>query len=107
MIRREGLDAKKYVDMLELLEGKEDTFFERVFLPTPSTDMIIEVVNDFLQTAAEIQAKRAGGRCARSMSSFNCNTCEFRTLCEAEVRGLDADFVRKSEYVPRGESNGS
>ena len=103
VLRRERLDEKKYVDMLELLEGKEDTFFERVFLPKPSTDMIIEVVNDFLQTAAEIQAKRAGGRCARSMSSFNCNTCEFRTLCEAEVRGLDADFVRKSEYVPRGE----
>ena len=105
VIRRERLDAKEYVDMLELLEGKEDTFFERVFLPKPSTDMIIEVVNDFLQTAAEIQAKRDGGRCARSMSSFNCSTCEFRTLCEAEVRGLDADFIMKSEYVPRGEKH--
>lgn len=104
-IRRERLDATQYVDMLEHLEGKEDTFFERVFLPKPSTDMIIEVVNDFFQTAAEIQAKRDGGRCARSMSSFNCSTCEYRTLCEAEVRGLDADFIRKAEYVPRGESN--
>ena len=106
-IRREKLDATQYVDMIEHLEGKEDTFFERVFLPKPSTDMIIEVVNDFLQTAAEIQAKRDGGRCARSMSQFNCNTCEFRTICEAEVRGLDADFILKSEYVPRGGSNGS
>ncbi len=107
VIRRERLDAKQYVDMLELLEGKEDTFFERVFLPKPSTDMIIEVVNDFLQTAAEIQAKRDGGRCARSMSTFNCNTCEFRTLCEAEVRGLDSNFIMKSEYVPRGNKHGS
>ncbi len=106
-IRREGKDAKQYVDMLELLQGKEDTFFERVFLPKPSTDMIIEVVNDFLQTTGEIQAKRDGGRCARSMSTFNCNTCEFRTLCEAEVRGLDADFIMKSEYQPRGERHGS
>ena len=107
VIRRERKDAKQYVDMLEHLEGKEDTFFERVFLPKPSTDMIIEVVNDFLQTAAEIQAKRDGGRCARSMSSFNCNTCEFRTLCEAEVRGLDADYVMKAEYQPRGERHGN
>ncbi len=107
VVRREGLDDKKYVDMLELLEGKEDTFFERVFLPKPSTDMIIEVVNDFLQTTGEILAKREDGRCSRSMSSFNCNTCEFRTLCEAEVRGLDSDFIMKSEYVPRGEKNGS
>jgi RecB family exonuclease len=106
-IRREGLDATEYVDMLELLEGKEDTFYERVFLPTPSSDMIIEVVNDFLQTAAEIQAKRDGGRCSRSMSSFNCATCEYRLICEAEVRGLDADFIKKSDYVERGSANAS
>jgi RecB family exonuclease len=37
VIRREGLDATEYVDMLELLEGKEDTFYESVFLPTPGT----------------------------------------------------------------------
>ena len=107
VVRREGLDAKKYVDMLELLEGKEDTFFERVFLPKPSTDMVIEVVNDFLQTTGEIQAKRDGGRCSRSMSSFNCSTCEFRTLCEAEVRGLDSNYVMKAEYQPRGERHGN
>ena len=106
-IRRAGLDATEYVDMLELLEGKEDTFYERVFLPTPSTNMIVEVVDDFLQTAAEIQAKRDGGRCARSMSSFNCSTCEYRMICEAEVRGLDADFIRQSEYVERGSANAS
>lgn len=107
VVRRERLDAKQYVDMLELLAGKEDTFFERVFLPKPSSDMIIEVVNDFLQTTAEIQAKRDGGRCARSMSSFNCSTCEFRPLCEAEVRGLDSDYIMKAEYQPRGASHAS
>lgn len=107
VIRRERLDAKQYVDMLEMLAGKEDTFFERVFLPKPSTDMIIEVVNDFLQTTAEIQAKRDDGRCARSMSSFNCNTCEFRQLCEAEVRGLDSDYIMKAEYESRGERHAS
>jgi len=106
-IRRENLDATQYVDMLEMLEGKEDTFFERVFLPKPSTDMIIEVVNDFLQSAAEIQTKRDGAHCARSMSSFNCNTCEYRTICEAEVRGLDSDFIMKSEYVERGSHHAS
>ena len=106
-IRKAGLVEADYADMLQHLEGKEDTFFERVFLPTPGTDMIIEVVNDFLQTTAEIQAKREDGRCARAMSPFNCATCEFRPLCEAEVRGLDADFIRKSEYVSRGERNGS
>lgn len=106
-IRKAGLVEADYQDMLQHLEGKEDTFFERVFLPTPSTDMIIEVVNDFLQTTAEIQAKREDGRCSRNMSPWNCNNCDFRPLCEAEVRGLDADFIRKSEYVARGEKDGS
>jgi hypothetical protein len=61
--------------MLSHLEGKEDSFFERVFLPLPNNDMVVEVVNDFLQTTAEIQAKREDGRCSRSMSPFNCATC--------------------------------
>jgi RecB family exonuclease len=106
-IRKAGLVEADYADMLSHLEGKEDSFFERVFLPLPTTDMVVEVVNDFLQTTAEIQAKRDDGRCSRSMSPFNCATCEFRPLCEAEVRGLDADFVKKSEYEERGERNGS
>jgi len=106
-VRKHGLDDKNYVDMLEHLAGKEDTFFERVFLPLPNTDMVVEVVSDFLQTTAEIQAKREDGRCARSMSPFNCATCDFRPLCEAEVRGLDADFIRKSEYEERGSHDGS
>ena len=106
-IRKAGLVEQDYADMLKLLEGKEDSFFERVFLPLPNTDMIIEVVNDFLQTTAEILVKRDEGRCVRAMSPFNCATCDFRPLCEAEVRGLDADFVRKSEYRERGEDNAS
>ena len=106
-IREHRLDEKKYVDMLDLLMGKEDTFFERVFVAAPSAAMTGEVVNDFLETTREIQFKRRGNRCARSMSSFNCNTCEFRSLCEAEVRGLDAEFVIKSEYTKREDDNGN
>lgn len=106
-IRKNGLVEQDYDDMLALLKGKEDTFFERVFLPTPNTDMTVAVVNDFLQTTAEIQAKRDDGRCTRNMSPFNCATCDFRPLCEAEIRGLDADFIRKSEYEKRGSYSGA
>jgi len=101
-IRRAALKEEDYKDMLELLAGKEDTFFQRSFLPKPSSAMIAEVVEDFMATAAEIQEKRkTKARCVRSMSSFNCNACEFRPLCEAEVRGHDTDFILKSEYVQR------
>ncbi len=104
-IRKNKLNPDDYVDMLEHLEGKEDSFYERVHLPKPSDLMIKEITDDFLQTAREIQVKRGKGkeaRCTHSMSPFNCNTCEFRSLCEAEVRGHDTDFIIKSEYQPRG-----
>ena len=105
-IAANNFQLNDYQEMLAHLEGKEDTFYERVFLPKPSPHMIDEVVDDFMQTAKEIQVKRGGGedtRCARNMSPFNCNTCEFRTVCEAEVRGLDSQFIINSEYVSRGE----
>lgn len=103
-IKKEGLDPADYVEMLEHLEGKEDTFYERVFLPKPSDHMIKQITDDFLQSAREIQGKRGKGkdsRCTHSMNPFNCNTCEFRPICEGEVRGHDIDFIIKSEYTQR------
>jgi RecB family exonuclease len=101
-IAENNLNPADYQDMLAHLEGKEDTFYERVFLPKPSAHMIEEVTTDFLQSAVEIQEKRKPkARCSRSMTSFNCNTCEFRPVCEAEVRGLDAEFIIKADYTER------
>lgn len=99
-----GFSVKEYSEMLKHLEGKENTFFERVRLPRPTDIMIKMVTDDFLQSVDEIKIKKGKGkasRCVRSMSPFNCNTCEFRPLCEAEVRGHDAKFIRKSEYDER------
>lgn len=101
-IAENNLNPNDYVEMLKHLEGKDDTFYERVFLPKPTNHMINEVVEDFLATAEDIQiARKKGARCARSMSPFNCSTCEFRTVCEAEVRGHDTDFVIKADYIQR------
>ena len=100
-IGRHGLDPADYVDMLQHLEGKEETFFHRIQLPKPSTKMVDEVVEDFRTSALMIQKMK--GIAPRSMSAFNCKTCEFRKLCEAEVRGQDANFIKKSEYEQRDE----
>ena len=101
-IAENNKDPRNYTEMLKHLEGKEDSFFERVFLPKPTTHMVNEVVEDFLSTAEDIQlARRKGTRVARSMSPFNCSTCEYRSVCEAEVRGHDTDFVIKADYIQR------
>ena len=99
-----NFNPNDYADILKHLEGKEDTFYERVPLPAPSAAMIDEVTQDFLQSSAEIQMKKGKGnlnRCARTMNPFNCNTCEFRPVCEAHVRQLDANFIIKSDYTQR------
>lgn len=96
-----GLPEKPYRDFLKTLEGKERTFFERVPLAAPSKKLIASVVEDAKLTALAARKALRTGRAPRSMSGFNCNGCEFRTLCEAEVRGLDAKFVRKKDYTER------
>ena len=101
-IAENKLDPNDYADILEHLQGKEDSFYERVQLPAPSDDMIDEVVTDFLTTTAEIQDKRKPkARCVRSMNPFNCNTCEFRQICETQVRQHDTAHIIKSEYIQR------
>ena len=102
VVKREGKNPEDYQDMVEHLEGKEDTFFERVFLPAPTAKMIELITDEFLETTREIQEKKKPKAiCTRSMSSFNCKTCDYRKVCEAEVRGHDADFIIKSEYRQR------
>lgn len=100
-LRKNGLPEKPYQDILKKLEGKERTFFERVPLPAPPRVMIKEVVQDARDSTLMIKRAVAKGQAPRSMSGFNCNGCEYRPVCEADVRGLDGKFVRKKEYEPR------
>jgi hypothetical protein len=103
-LRENGIPEKGYRDILKKLEGKERTFFERVPLPAPSKHLIKEVVEDARQWALIAKKALRTGKAPRSMSGFNCNGCEFRTLCEAEIRGLDAKFIRKKDYEIRDEN---
>jgi len=103
-IKREGLSKKKYEPFLKKLDKKGSMFFERVPLPRPSKKMIDQVVEDFRATAVIIQNFK--GIAPRHMSKFNCQGCLFKKLCEAEVRGLDANFVKKAHYKKRKRRSG-
>lgn len=98
-IKANGLDPKDYKGILGSLDGKDKTFFERVPLPAPSKRMVEEVVEDARNSAIIFKTLSKAGFAPRNMSGFNCKTCDFRTVCEAELRGLDADFVRKKDYT--------
>lgn len=104
MLKREKLDPKPYAKYLKHLERNDSMFFERVFLPAPKAAQIAQVVEDFRTTALTI--KHMNGIAPRHMSKFNCQGCEFLKLCEADVRGLDVNFVQKAHYKPREKFSG-
>lgn len=103
-IERESLDPDDYQDILKHLEGNDTMFFERVFLPAPKKKQLDAIVNDFRTTAVIIQNFK--GIAPRHMSKFNCSGCEFKQICEAEVRGLDVNFVKKAHYQDREKFDG-
>lgn len=94
------LNPKDYQGILKPLKerGSQD-FFKRVWLPSPSKALVKSIVEDAKITAQEIK-HLAGKSKTRSMTR-DCKQCNFYTLCQAEVRGLDADFIRKTEYHQR------
>lgn len=103
-IKRHGFEKKDYKEFLKKLEKNDLMFFERVFLPAPKKAQMDLIVEDFRATAVTIQNMK--GIAPRHMSKFNCQGCEFKQVCEAEVRGLDANFVKKKHYETREKFSG-
>lgn len=94
-LSRLRLDPALYQQYLvELKKRSANKFYQRVFLPAPSKAMVDQVVQDFTQTSMIMHGLQVYPRNA----TRDCSWCEYYRLCNAELRGLDSDFVRKSEY---------
>ncbi len=103
-IKDQGLNPEDYEDILEELEGKEDKFLRRIYLPSP--DQIAEIIMaELIQTAKEIYFLGDISK-ARSLG-WDCDPgrCDYYNLCYAELHGLDTDYLKKKEYKQRGEDN--
>jgi hypothetical protein len=99
-IKRHKLDPHDYKDMKKLLEGKEGDFFERVYLPRNKDieeNMIDDAVVDAMQMKAAVE-QNDKKFFTRSIEDQKCNMCSFKTLCQAELRGLDWEYVIKSDF---------
>ena len=96
-IEKRNLDPRDYSDILEKL--KKNTFFKRIVLPGPSPELVDNVVEEFFTTAREIESSTSK---SRNMTR-NCSSCSYFQLCQAEVRGLDSEFIRKQMFTLREE----
>lgn len=92
------LDAKQdpadYTEQLEL--ARKRVFYQRSYMPK-STRLMDALFQDLLRTALEMD--KLMYHPYRNIDKFKCKQCEYRLLCEAELMGMDADFIRKHEYT--------
>ena len=93
-----GLDPKDYEEVKAQLEGRESEFFVRQYLPINKTIME-NIKEDTIETATQIQTTNYKDR----NITRDCNYCEFYSLCQAELKGLDSEMVKKYEYIERGQ----
>jgi hypothetical protein len=74
------------------------TWFRRVFLPL-NQGAVDQLMEETVITAREIKVK-AGVDTTRNVSR-DCSWCSYERLCQAELFGMDADFIRSREYRER------
>lgn len=99
-LRDYDIDPAPYEYFLrELRERSVDKFYQRVPLPIPSKEMTRIVVDEFIDTADMIRHARKFPRTPKPW----CHKCEFFKLCQAELAGINAKFIERSDYEPREE----
>lgn len=94
-VREAGLDIKDYEDMKEALQGKEEDFYVRHYLPF-NKHVQKNILEDTKCTALEIK-KNAGKIKDRNLTR-DCSWCEFYSLCQAELKNLDTSTILKFEF---------
>jgi len=60
--------------------------------------MIDTLVEEMKETAVDILEHPDSQIRSLVNGPMGCATCEFKDLCIAELRGQDADYVRKSQF---------
>lgn len=89
--------------LLEMDEKLKDIEWYRATLEYRNDDTINEIWKQCVVPAAK-GVKSAHGKKAnnyRSLYPWNCKMCQYQSLCQAELRGYDADAIKDREYVKR------
>lgn len=90
-----GLNPDDYQEMVHKL-----TPFDKIdrYYRTPKE--VDRVWQDSLDVAENLLTVK---KFPRNLNPFNCNGCNMRSYCLADLRGHDTEFLAKTEYVRDGE----
>lgn len=103
-IKRHGYDPRGYVDILEALDGKRDQFYRQIKLPL-RREMGETLVSELVTTSTQlihIERDHAAGNdpFTRNLTR-DCSWCDYSSLCHAELRGEDTEYLLKHDYEVR------
>jgi len=97
-IRRNDLDVQDYAEILEDLKTKPNNYYRRVYRPHPK-EIVEPLMADIRHSALEIEAL---GETARTRNlTRDCGWCDYNSVCLAELKGFDAEFIKQKEYKER------
>lgn len=100
--RRHGQDPQDYY--LEMEEKLRDIEWYRATLEYRNPETVNCIWEQCVRPAAKA-VRTAYGKKAnnyRSLYPWNCKMCQYQSLCQAELRDHDVDFIRQNEYTVRG-----
>ena len=92
-LREMGKDPKDYQDLIDKVSF--DDFFRRYPVRVNHT-VVKGIMKDFKSTAKEIQ-KQGHKLCDRNLGK-GCSWCDYKPLCQAELMGLDTEYIRKKQF---------
>lgn len=100
-----GLKLTSFRDMRNKLKTNDDNFLKRI--PVPKKDFIMNrLVTEFVDTANEMKDYKG---CYPRTITRDCDWCDMKKLCAADLRGVDRSQMVKNDYKPkefdRGKTN--
>ena len=98
-IENQGLNPDDYEEFLDTLMDKDNKFYRRVKLPIKE-NMLKSVIEEAKITSLEIH-HLGDMKPIKNISRMTCNMCSFSSICEAELLGLDVDFVKENNFRPK------
>lgn len=96
-----GLNPAEYSEMEEKLADVE---FFRATQEYRNMETVKRIWSTIV-VPASYAIKRAGGPNGKNtpaMYPWNCKMCSFCSLCQAELRGYDVDYIKTTEYTVKG-----
>lgn len=88
-----GKNPEDYKDLLAKVSY--ENYFRRYPVRVNPT-VVKGIMEDFKSTAREIQ-KSGNKLCDRNLGK-GCAWCDYKPLCQAELMGLDTEFIRKKQF---------